>query len=306
MTCMSCGQEKVSHQVITPSDGGEIQSVKTIAATEKFPPPRVGSASTSLKGKIYMFSGRGGPSMSPIDEHGSVWEFNPSTSTWSTLSPWDSAVPQPAARSYHSLTSDAQDNLYLHAGCPEKGRLSDLWTFSVSKREWRQLESAPRSGRGGTSIAHGPDFLYRMHGFDDQKEQGGSLDMYSIANNSWQTYQYKPDGISGPTPRSVSTLLRVSIKGRPSLVTAFGEVDPSVEGHQGAGKMSNEVWIYDIQTTTWSRVKVNEAEGSESKPCGRGWLAADVLRGPDPEQVLFHGGLGESKQRLGDVWVLSF
>lgn len=244
--------------------------------------------------------------MSPIEEHGSIWEFDPSTSRWSFISLPDPTAPQPAGRSYHDLTSDEKDNLYLHAGCPHEGRLSDLWTFSVSKRTWRELASAPDPARGGTSIAYAWGSLYRVHGFDGQKEQGGRIDIYSPEIDKWQTDDYKPDGVSGPTPRSVSTLLPVSVKGRHTLVTAFGEVDPSAEGHQGAGKMSDEVWLYDIQSKTWHRVEIHDAEGVESKPCGRGWLAADVLRNSQTEQVLFHGGLGESKQRLGDVWILSF
>ncbi len=288
------------------SDLAGREVVSTISATPNSPSPRVGSASTTLDGKIYMFSGRGGPSMSPIEEHGSIWEFDPSSSMWSMLSPSEAAASQPAARSYHSLTSDGKDNIYLHAGCPDKGRLSDLWIFSVSNRRWRQLASAPDPARGGTSVAYGWGLLYRMHGFDGQKEQGGSLDIYSPETDKWQTHDYKPDGISGPTPRSVSTLLPISVKGRRSLVTAFGEVDPSAEGHQGAGKMSDEVWLYDIGSKTWSRVSMHNAVGPESKPCGRGWLAADVLGAINAEQILFQGGLGESKERLGDGWVLSF
>lgn len=244
--------------------------------------------------------------MSPIDENSSFWEYDPTISTWSLLSPSKPDAPQPSARSYHSLTSDGKDNIYLHAGCPEKGRQSDLWTFSVSERTWRQLASAPGTGRGGTSITYGSNLLYRMHGFDGQKEQGGSLDMYSPETNSWGTVQYKADGVSGPTPRSVSTLLAVSVAGRPSLVTGFGEVDPSAEGHQGAGKMSDEVWLYDIQSKKWNRVETQSASELDGKPCGRGWLAADVLKMSSSERMLFHGGLGESKERLGDVWVLSF
>lgn len=267
-----------------------------------------------------MFSGRGGPSMSPIEEDGSVWELEPSssttattTTTWSILSPADADAPRPVGRSYHGLTSDGQDSLYLHAGCPETGRLADLWAFSVSRRSWRPLAAAPGPARGGTSVAYAWGLLYRMHGFDGQREQGGQIDVYDPVTDEWRTtHAYEPDGVSGPTRRSVGTLVPITVRGRRSLVTAFGEVDPSSQGHQGAGRMSDDVWLYDIGSETWSRVETHGggAGGPSSVPCGRGWLAADVLgtsqTQPTTGQALFHGGLGESNERLGDVWILSF
>lgn len=81
--------------------------------------------------------------MAPVDENRSLWVFDPSTSTWSLVSP-DSTSPYPAARSYHCLISDGDDKIYVHAGCPEKGRLSDLWCFRVSNRKWTPLASLGR------------------------------------------------------------------------------------------------------------------------------------------------------------------
>lgn len=71
--------------------------------------------------------------MSPIDEAGGLWCFDSRTPTWSLLKPFDSSAPYPAARSYHCMTSDDVENIYVHAGCPVSGRLSDLWLFSVNE-----------------------------------------------------------------------------------------------------------------------------------------------------------------------------
>lgn len=272
-----------------------------VSATTNFPSTRVGTAFTSFREKIYMFSGRGGIAMIPIDERGGLWEFNTTTSTWSLLTPIDTS-PQPSARSYHCLASDGVDRVYLHAGCPESGRLSDLWLFSVSKRVWTQLESAPDPPRGGASIAFSGGRLYRMHGFDGKIEQGGILDVYSPDTNSWTSHAYLPDGVSGPTPRSVSALVALSIGGRPSLMTLFGEQDPSSLGHAGAGKMSDDQWVYDIADQRWSQVEIQ----GDVKPVARGWLAADVVSRSGSQQVVVSGGLGESNVRLDDVWVLNF
>ncbi|KAI2787507.1 hypothetical protein POX_f07874 [Penicillium oxalicum] len=264
------------------------------------PTARVGTASATIGDKIYLFSGRGGVDMAPIDEQGSVWEFDPSSSTWCRIQPSISnSDAVPAARSYHCMTSDGKDTLFVHAGCPESGRLSDLWSFSVLRREWKQCAPAFDPPRGGTSITFVGGKIYRMNGFDGKTEQGGNLDIYTPETDSWNTYIYPADGKNGPSPRSVSALLPISVLGRSYLITMFGERDPSSLGHQGAGKMLGDVWIFDIEDKKWEQV---ELRGTEL-PVARGWFDADVM---STDTIIVHGGLGESNDRLGDLWKLSF
>jgi hypothetical protein len=238
--------------------------------------------------------------MAPINEQGAIWEFDTSTSTWCLTKPSTSNLTAvPAARSYHCMTSDGKDTLYIHAGCPESGRLSDLWAFNVSRKEWTELAPAFDPPRGGTSITFADGKLYRMNGFDGKTEQGGNLDIYTPETNSWETHVYAPDGKDGPTPRSVSALLPISVNGGSHLITLFGEQDPSSLGHQGAGKMLGDVWSFDIGNKKWEQV---DLQGSEL-PLARGWFDADVAAS---NAIFVHGGLGESNDRLGDVWKLEF
>ncbi|KAJ5788222.1 hypothetical protein N7457_003212 [Penicillium paradoxum] len=264
--------------------------------TDQSPSPRVGTTSATVNGKIYIFSGRGGTAMAPIEESGAMWEFDPSTERWSLLAP-ESNTSVPAARSYHCTASDGNDTVFIHAGCPEKGRLSDLWAFSVSRKQWTELAAAPEPPRGGASIAYTGDRLYRMNGFDGQHEQGGRVDIYDPGANLWSSHSFGPDGETGPSPRSVAALLPVVVLGRVCLVTLFGERDPSSLGHQGAGKMLGDVWVFDVESKVWTKV---ETQG-DKRPEPRGWFDADVL---DASSIVVHGGLGEANQRLGDVWTL--
>lgn len=246
--------------------------------------------------------------MTPVEEHGSFWVFDPSRSNWDFLTPKTASDEFPQARSYHALTNDEEDVIYLHAGCPERGRLSDLWSFRVSSRSWMQLASAPDPPRGGTSIAFSDGLLYRMSGFDGNTEQGGSLDVYSGDTNAWTTNVYSADGRSGPGPRSVSALIALSIDGRPSLLTLFGERDPSALGHQGAGKMLSDVWSFDLESKVWNKIQVRGGKdvswesGIDGYPAARGWFAAESV-GND---VVVQGGMGESNERLNDAWLLKF
>lgn len=282
---------------LTPLQDATLSSKQ---APSQSPSPRVGTATTTLKNKFYLFSGRGGVAMAPIEEQGALWEYDPTTTTWTLLSPsGPKAEVFPAARSYHCTASDGQDTVYLHAGCPVKGRLSDLWAFSVSRKEWTELAPAPDPPRGGTSIAFSGGKLYRMNGFDGQTEQGGNVDVYSPESNAWVSFAFAADGKEGPAPRSVGALLPVTVDGRAHLVTLFGERDPSSLGHQGAGKMLSDVWAFDVEGKTWTEV---DGQGVEV-PASRGWFDADVL---GAKTVIVQGGLGESNNRLGDVWSLEF
>lgn len=238
--------------------------------------------------------------MEPIDEKGSLWEFDTGSSEWSLVTPTEVQPGKyPQARSYHCMTSDGRNTIFVHAGCPETGRLSDLWEFNLTSRRWKKLMSAPDPPRGGASIAFLGGVLYRINGFDGNTEQGGSLDMFHPDTNTWSSIAYTPDGESGPVPRSVSALLPVIIGGKAHLVTLFGERDPSSLGHQGAGKMLGDVWAFDIESKTWNHVDVQGG----MHLAARGWFAADAFA---EDKILVQGGLGESNERLGDVWLLSF
>ncbi|EKJ76590.1 hypothetical protein FPSE_03256 [Fusarium pseudograminearum CS3096] len=276
-------------------------SSETLATPSKAPSPRVGSPSTAIGADMYLFSGRGGLEMKPIEEKGAVWCYKATENEWVAITPTDNNAPFPSGRSYHCITSDGVDKLYLHSGCPEQGRLGDLWVFDVIKRSWTELPAAPDPSRGGSSIAFLNGRLYRMNGFDGNVEQGGALDIYDIEARSWSTISYTPDGIQGPEARSVSTLVPLSIQNNSYLLTMFGERDPSSLGHAGAGKMLSDVWVFDTETNLWLKIETRNG------PVARGWFDADVVKAEDAKgAVVVHGGLGEDNERLGDVWCLQF
>ncbi|KAF2713928.1 galactose oxidase [Pleomassaria siparia CBS 279.74] len=269
------------------------------------PSPRVGTASAVANGRMYLFSGRGGIDMAPIEEDGAVWSYDPMQSSWTKIDLADTSKPYPPGRSYHCSTSDGENAIFIHAGCPTKGRLSDLWRFDISERIWTQLADAPGPQRGGTSIAYSGGKLYRMNGFDGTTEQGGSIDVFDISTNTWSTESFPADGNGGPEPRSVCALLSVKFEGRDKLVTLFGERDPSSLGHAGAGKMLGDVWLYDIGENWWTQIGKDE---KDSVPKPRGWFDADVVKAQNggKDNVVIHGGLDENNERLTDVWLLSF
>lgn len=236
--------------------------------------------------------------MAPIDEGGSLQVFDIESSFWSTLRPENSAAPAPQARSYHCATTDGKSRIFIHAGCPERGRLNDLWSFDVKSRAWTQHCDAPRPQRGGSSVAFADGKLWRMNGFDGRSEIGGTLDTFDINQNKWSTIEYMADGKSGPSARSVGCLLATSIKGRTHLLTMFGEADPSSLGHAGAGKMLSDVWAFDTHEHLWTQLETKK----DDLPKPRGWFSASVI---GEGEIALTGGLSDSNERIADAWLLA-
>ncbi|KAI6781572.1 Kelch repeat protein [Emericellopsis cladophorae] len=278
-------------------------ALKTVeAGSGTAPCPRVGSPSATIGHKIYLFSGRGGIEMHPVEEDGALWEYGTTENTWQLIKPTDSQAPFPVGRSYHAITSDGNRTIYVHAGCPETGRLSDMWAFDVQEKSWRELASAPEPTRGGTSIAHVGGKIYRVGGFDGKTEQGGALDILDVGQNKWAAINYTADNAQGPEPRSVAALLAVESK---YLISLFGERNPSSLGHAGAGKMLGDVWAWDIEGATWQKIEPSIA--GEAAPAPRGWFDADISQNDgEAPTLIVHGGLSEDNERLGDVWMLKF
>ncbi|WOO80074.1 Nitrile-specifier protein 5 [Vanrija pseudolonga] len=284
--------------------GGGIEAIKGAAGA---PEARVGHVAGVIGGVVYVFGGRGGPAMTPLEENGAVHAFDPSTRAWSTLSP--SSASFPSARSYHCATTSSS-RLIVHGGCPSSGpRLADVWAFEPATRAWTRLADAPGIGRGGAALAFSGDTLYRFGGFNGTTEVGGQIDALRLgdAQAGWTSAVFgATEGLgrgehgqgelagsdAGPGPRSVTALHAVGDR----IALLFGEGKPSpTGGHDAAGNFWDDVWVYAPSDGAWARVA---APGEWPAP--RGWFASDAVA----DGVVFHGGLDARNERLGDAWVL--
>jgi hypothetical protein len=179
------------------------------------PEKRVGHAAAVIGERIFIFGGRGGKDMKPLEERGRVWVYDTLVDLWSALDPVP-GTPFPEARSYHSsvaidkpgpstvhgaMYDQAPDGLgpgqiaeaaqthmekgsygtfFVHAGCPTSGRANDLWGFNVQNGTWKEFPTAPGKPRGGTSIAVSHQIIYRYGGFNGDAEEGGCLDFLNL------------------------------------------------------------------------------------------------------------------------------
>ena len=204
----SANDDEVDYQIIrskaTTNDGA-------------VPCPRVGHTAGVVDDRIYVFGGRGGKAMKPLEENGRVWVFDTKMNQWSYLDPAKDS-PYPAARSYHASTStehpvntsqekavqeetkidqivntlgtttsgfDDHGTIFIHGGCPASGRVSDVWAFDVASRLWSQFPDAPGPARGGPSLTLSRERLYRFGGFDGEKELGGSIQFLRITESTF-------------------------------------------------------------------------------------------------------------------------
>ena len=90
----------------TDNDEVDYQYIRAKATTDEgaIPCARVGHTASVVDDRIYVFGGRGGKAMKPLEENGRVWVYDTKMNQWSHLDPAKGS-PYPAARSYHASTS---------------------------------------------------------------------------------------------------------------------------------------------------------------------------------------------------------
>ncbi|KZO98873.1 hypothetical protein CALVIDRAFT_561806 [Calocera viscosa TUFC12733] len=274
------------------------------SAGGKEPAPRVGPTWSKYREGVYLFGGRGGPSMEPMDAE--LWRWDLDAKHWEEVQGMKGVVPE--GRSYHAAAV-LGDDLYIHAGCPTTGRLSTLDKYHIPSATWSSLAPAPGPPRGGTVLAPstlaGKPVLLRFGGFGGP-EFGELRDLayYDVPSCAWVSVEPKP-GQAWPEARSVHGLVGLPGAG-PELALLFmgeGTPAPAHLGHSGAGNFLSDVWVltHGADGFGW-----HEAPSAGEVPQGRGWFASDGFEFGDGEwKAIVSGGLNEKNERMGDVWVLT-
>lgn len=254
--------------------------------------------------------------------------------------------------------TEGYGTFFIHAGCLSNGdRTNDIWAFNIRDRTWSEFPAAPGPARGGTAICISKTRLFRFGGYDGIAEIGGHLDFIHLEvetfddqgsrgevairpRGGWQTILAE-DTESSPTeipaeanqpwpfPRSVASLEALTIGGgREYLVLTMGERTPSPDGHEGAGKFLDDVWMFQVPPEgmsvgsvtaammqavgrktgegKWTKVSLSpyDDDNTDEMPVARGWLASAVMGDLEENAILIWGGLSEQNQRLHDGWIL--
>eukprot|EP00271_Cylindrocystis_brebissonii_P017676 TRINITY_DN4685_c0_g1_i1.p1 TRINITY_DN4685_c0_g1~~TRINITY_DN4685_c0_g1_i1.p1 ORF type:complete len:327 (-),score=43.89 TRINITY_DN4685_c0_g1_i1:1037-2017(-) len=255
-------------------------------ASGDIPSPRIGVAMASLGPVLYIFAGRN----AAHEEMDELFSFDTESGVWTKL-PW--GAPH---RSYHALAADpVRQQLYTFGGCsPSHGRLNDLWRYDCATKTWTACPPPPSAcvPRGGPGLAVANDRVWVLFGFNGKSEQG-DVHCYEISSEKWEPSEVAFSGPAKPSPRSVFAAVTLGS----SIVVYGGELDPSDDGHMGAGMFSDETWVMNAETREWAKPVL---EGS-AHPGGRGWCPAAPL---GDKRMLVYGGNSESNDRLDDMWIL--
>lgn len=248
--------------------------------------------------------------MTPLEEAGGIYVFNPSTSKWRRVTPsisdGEAGSEVPQARSYHCSTA-TKDSILIHAGCgnADVGRLNDLWSLNITDQRWSKLNDAPGDPRGGSAIAYDEHsgVLWRFGGFNGKTEVGGVIDHIhlgaadvALESRTWESINLESSSsikVAYPSARSVTGLHTLRER---QLITFFGEGKPSpTGGHDAAGNFWGDVWLFDTKTQRWT-----EVEQVGDTPGERGWFSSDTFEGG----VVVWGGLNGQNERISDGWIL--
>jgi len=207
-----------------PADaaGGETAAAAGIPAPTAnmvgdVPAPRVGHATATIGRRIFLFGGRGGPDMTPLDEGGRVWVFDTRIHLWSYLDP---VVPAgasrdtpavPAPRSYHAaVATDKPNEFNLAPRHPKPVTRADTW------KEWALGDSdevgIPQRPIVGNVAARATDA--DEDGFGTFVIHGGCLADGLRAADVWafdvhsRTWQRLPDAPGAPRGGAALALSR--------------------------------------------------------------------------------------------------
>ncbi|KAF9238261.1 galactose oxidase [Melanogaster broomeanus] len=283
----------------------------------QLPEPRVGATAVydPNRESLYVWGGRGGVNMAPLPRHQSgIWRapLNTPEFAWERLQcANEEADEAPSLRSYHASVL-AGGKLYIHAGCPDSGRLAALHAYDLDTNKWLKCADAPAEPRGGTAIAavtlpSSPEqVIVRFGGFAGYQlpkvSEGAApaLDIYTPSTNTWSTDYPAADPEHGfPASRSVHGLVPFtappgSSHHVPVALLYHGERDASSLGHAGAGQFWDDAWALLRLLRHLCRTE---------KPEARGWFPSASYVHQGKTRVVLTGGLLSSNARSGEVWV---
>ena len=210
-----------------------------------------------------------------------LWAFNPAQSDWTKFESTNGTTP-PEARSFHRAAA-TNDKVYIFGGCGSDGRLADLHEYDLNALKWRQLPSPPEhvAGRGGATFEASSDgrSLLMVAGFAGHETN--DILKFDLATEEWEVI---PSGWL--RPRSVCASMSFQHPSGPCVLIFGGEVEPSNQGHEGAGGFASDLISVDPTNGTPMHLTIEpppkslRKEGSSFLPSAA--AAEDAGDGEDP------------------------
>ncbi len=182
-----------------------------------------------------------------------LWSFDLATDSWTQL---DNGTSGPSARSNHAMWV-VGDTLYVHGGNTSTSGLSydpldDLWAYDLTAGSWSELSvSGGPSERLFHTVAVSDDGTYAFFyggadsgSFSNNAQFLDDVWLLDLGAMSWS--QLHSGGSDAPDGRFGVSLMVDEDQNR---LVMFGGHDDAALGN------SNQVWTFDLATSTWSQVQ---------------------------------------------------
>ena len=171
-----------------------------------------------------------------------TWVYDPGAATWTKRHP----ALSPSARSYYAMAYDTRaDRIVLFGG--ENTRrgdfLADTWTYSFETDTWTEMHpknSPPARDYSVLAYDSVRDRMLLFGGATSGEAPFDDLWAYDLGRDSWS--ELRP---TGPRPRA-RAWHAMAFDNEAGVLVLFG-------GGPSRAQYTNEVWIFDPRTDTWSR-----------------------------------------------------
>jgi hypothetical protein len=167
-----------------------------------------------------------------------TWSFDLNSNTWELMNPAES----PPERNYPAFVyNSAKDRFVLFGGGTDVN-LNDTWIYDLNSDVWIEVtpEKSPPA-RTYAALTYDPDTdrIILFGGINNLNQPLTDIWAFDLDSETWE----EPPSLEGPAARgwhSMSTL-------EGSEILMFG-------GGPSRNKFTDETWLYDIETNTWTEL----------------------------------------------------
>ncbi|KAJ6532039.1 hypothetical protein B0H19DRAFT_1273199 [Mycena capillaripes] len=220
------------HWVFNPND----DTFTLLPTDDKAPPALTGHAAIILpNGQIYIFGGLASTGLLPFD---TIWIFDTSTYTWSTIS---CISPPPGRRGFAYVLLD--DNaILIHGGCDGvcQNTYGDGWIYNITTTTWTQIPALDDLGarKDHFAVSYGGQVIFGF-GYGKDGPANATLCVFNPTSTAWQpTFTPPPptNTVSPTIPVASATDTGIAGSHTPSLT---GSVHPTTTGGGNGGGNNN-------------------------------------------------------------------
>ncbi|KAI9900779.1 hypothetical protein N3K66_005041 [Trichothecium roseum] len=320
--------EKTTEGRLDKGKGRATDVGKQQPSIAEVPAPRVGHATAAIGSRIFLFGGRGGPEMKPLEEEGRVWVFDTRDRSWDYLDP-EPAIKggtitiRPGARSYHCATASERPSDFPKQPAPRKAPAN--WRERiVGDTSQTGIPQAPIVGNVAESAidqeAEGYGTFFIHGGCLSNGERTNDMWAFDVRTRTWTELPAAPGPARGGSAICISK----------SRLYRYGGYDGEKEIGGQLDFLQLEVEMFDDKTTrgeismrsrgTWQSIHKDNidassndipVESSQAWPGARSVAAFHSLTigGGTEYLVLAFGegspstdGHGNAGKFYGDVW----